>query len=209
MGRRIDRLVPLRIRAAALMPAAVLTVHQLRYQIAFGSHADDKLAAEGHQYLGALAPVAAMLAAIAVGLFLATLSRIWRQGPEGDRAGRAPAFASLWLVAAVSLLAIYCAQELLEGLLASGHPGGLAGVFGHGGLLAVPLSLLLGALVACCLRVAVVAIRWAAGRHRRFPSSPQRPAGARRPLEVLLTELPPLAGAAAGRAPPLRTVAIP
>ena len=74
MGRQIDRFVPPRIRAAALMPAAVLTVHQLRFQLAFGDRTEGKLASEGHQYLGALAPLAAMLLAIGVGLFLARVA---------------------------------------------------------------------------------------------------------------------------------------
>jgi hypothetical protein len=208
VGRQIDRFVPLRIRAAALMPAAVLTVHQLRFQIAFGSRTDAKLVAEGHQYLGALAPLAAMLVAIAVGLFLASLARAWRGGSGGERQGRAPGFLAVWSLAAVSLLAIYCAQELLEGLLASGHPGGLVGVFGDGGLWAVPLSVLLGGVVALGLRVADVAIRWIARRHVRSVVGAWRPGAIRLPTAVFLILRGPLAGAAAGRAPPLAAATI-
>jgi hypothetical protein len=204
VGREIDRLVPLNIRAAALMPAAVLTVHQLRFQLAFGGRAESRLASEGHQYLGALAPIAAMILAIGVGLFLATVSRAWRRGMDQEEEGRRPAstFARTWLLAAVALLAIYCGQELLEGFLASGHPGGIAGVFGEGGLWAVPLSAALGAVVALGLRIADVAVRWAAGRSARsqVPRSPIRlflPAAG-----VFLALREPLADAAAGRAPP-------
>ena len=35
---------------------------------------------------------------------------------------------------AVGLLAVYAGQELLEGLFATGHPQGLVGIFGDGGL---------------------------------------------------------------------------
>ena len=208
MGKTIDRLVPLRVRAAALMPAAVLTVHQLRFQLAFGDRTQGKLASEGHQYLGALAPLAAMLLAIGVGLFLATLSRAWRQGGEEvELRGRTTTFSRLWLLGAASLLAIYCGQELLEGFLTSGHPGGIAGVFGEGGLWAIPLSIALGAVVALGLRVTDLAVRWVAGRRARSGASrtPLRPSP--RPLDVLLPPRQPLAGAAAGRAPPLPLLA--
>ena len=203
MGRQIDRLIPLRVRAAALMPAAALAVHQLRFQLAFGGQADAKLASEGHEYLGAVGPLAAIALAIGAGLFLASLARAWRRGTREDGAS-APgaALAKVWLLAAAALLAIYCGQELLEGFLASGHPDGIAGVFGAGGLWAVPLSVLLGAVVACGLRVADAAVRWVAARGRR-PSRRRPSRRSARPAEVLLALREPLAGAAAGRAPPL------
>jgi hypothetical protein len=198
VGRLIDKYVPLGVRAAALMPAAVLTVHELRFQLAFGDRADQRLAAEGHQYLTALAPLAAMLVAIGAGLFLAALARA-RHG-AGERR-QAPALVTVWLAAATTLLAIYSAQELGEGMLASGHPGGVAGVFGHGGLWAVPLSLLLGGLVALALRVGSVAIEWVAGRSPR-PCRRARPHSVSSPTEAFLVSLQPLAALAAGRAPP-------
>ncbi len=199
MGRLIDRFVPLRFRAAALMPAAVLTVHQLRFQLAFGDRADGRLAAEGHGYLTALAPLAAMLVAIVAGVFLAGVARAWRGAGEGA----APSsFARVGLAAALALLAIYSAQELAEGMLASGHPGGLAGVFGEGGLWALPLSLLLGAAVALALRVGSAAIEWVAARRAARPLRSARPRPTRPPLEVLLVPAAPLAALAAGRAPP-------
>jgi hypothetical protein len=187
------------------MPAAVLTVHQLRFQLAFGGQADSRLASEGHRYLGLLAPLAAMLLAIGVGLFLATLSRAWRRGmSDGERGAPVSSFRKIWLLAAASLLAIYCGQELLEGFLAGGHPGGIAGVFGEGGLWAIPLSGLLGAAVAFGLRLADVAVRWAAGRRDRSAPrrAPLRPSA--RPCAVFLALREPLADAAAGRAPPPR-----
>jgi hypothetical protein len=201
VGRRLDRLVPLRFRVAALMPAAVLTVHQLRFQLAFGGQANAKLASEGHAYLGALAPLAAMLVAIAAGLFLARLALAARGdlSPGGDGLS----FRRAWLIAAVALLAIYCAQELGEGLLISGHPGGLAGVFGEGGWLAVPLALALGAVVAAALRVSDAAVAWVASRAAARPAAATaRPRAAVRPAPVFRFAPKPLAAAAAGRAPP-------
>jgi hypothetical protein len=198
---QIDRLVPVKVRAAALMPAAVLTVHQLRFQLAFGDRTSGKLAAEGHQYLVALAPLAAMLVAIVAGLFAARLARAW-SGEEGDT-GPLPGFARLAATIAAALLAIYCCQELLEGVLSTGHPEGLRGVFGEGGWLAAPLAMALGAVVALALRGAGAAIRWAAARARTVPQRHPRPVAAPRPRRLALPRPAPLAATAAGRAPPV------
>jgi len=63
-----------------------------------------------------------------------------------------------WLVASVALLAIYVSQETVEGLLSAGHPGGVAAVFGHGGLVAVPIALAIGGLIALAQRGAGVVL---------------------------------------------------
>ena len=80
VSNRMDRLLSTRLRAAALMPAAVLTVHQLRYLLAFGGGSGAELEKEGHQYLSALAAPIAMSVAIVVGLFFARLASAWREG---------------------------------------------------------------------------------------------------------------------------------
>ncbi|MBS1889279.1 MAG: hypothetical protein JSU06_19040 [Actinobacteria bacterium] len=202
MSRPLDRLLSPSLRAAALMPAAVLTVHQLRYLLAFGGESGQELEQEGHQYLGALAAPIAMLVAIVVGLFFARLAGARRDGAAVEGAPRR-SFLRLALLIAAALLALYCCQELLEGMLASGHPGGFEGVFGAGGWWAPPLSLLCGTVVAAALRGARAAIRWVASRRRRAVASHGRPAPAPRPRRLVLPRPVPLAGAAAGRAPPL------
>ena len=183
----LERLVPVRWRAAALLPAAALTVHQLRYMLAYGDESGHQLAAQGHSYLEAFGPVAAMLAAVAVGLFIASFAEAWRGGAEAGDHGRA--FTRLWLMTVVSLIAIYAGQEFLEGLLATGHPGGLAGVFGAGGWWAIPAALLVGAIVALALRGARAAIRWAASRRHRRRSASRRPKSTQRPSPAFV---PPL-----------------
>jgi hypothetical protein len=66
--------------------------------------------------------------ATAFGAFLSRLARAWRTGRHEPAApGRG---LRLWLTASLGLLAIYGGQESLEGLLASGHPQGLVGIFG-------------------------------------------------------------------------------
>jgi hypothetical protein len=197
-------------RAAALMPAAVLTVHQARFMLAFGGSSGEELEKEGHQYLSALAAPIAMSVAIVVGLFFARLASAWRDGAgEGDALRGAASDPASWrgfmrfaLLIAASLLALYSCQELLEGILSNGHPEGFNGVFGDGGWWAVPVSLVCGLLIAAALRGARAAIRWVASRRRRPTTSHERPAAAPRPRRLALPRPVPLAGAAAGRAPP-------
>lgn len=185
------------------MSAAALTVHQLRYEVAYGDNSGSQLAAQGHDYLGFLTPVVAMLVAAAAGLFIIELGRA-RAGQLGRSV--AAGFPLLWVTASISLLAIYSGQELAEGVLSSGHPGGLIGVFGHGGLVAVPLSVLLGAIVAAFLRGAESAVTWAAAR-ARVRRSRRRPVSFPRPLDAPRFPSAPLAASAAGRAPPLAVAA--
>ncbi|MBS1883396.1 MAG: hypothetical protein JSS97_10645 [Actinobacteria bacterium] len=215
MPRRIDTLLSPRLRAAALMPAAVLTVHQLRFLLAFGSGSGQELEKEGHQYLSALAAPIAMSVAIVVGLFFARLASTWRVGATGrDRVAGASArggreapprfgFLRLTLSIGAAVLAIYSCQELLEGMLSTGHPGGFEGVFGDGGWWSAPLALACGIVVAAALRGARAAIRWVAARRRRPKPSHRRPAPAPRPRRLALPRPVPLASAGAGRAPPL------
>jgi hypothetical protein len=210
VANSLNRLVSPRFRAAALMPAAVLTVHQARFMLAFGGSSGEELEKEGHQYLSALAAPIAMSVAIVVGLFFARLASAWRDGagevdaPHGTASDLASwrGFLRLALLIAASLLVLYSCQELLEGMLSNGHPEGFDGVFGDGGWWAVPLSLICGVAIAAALRGARAAIRWVVSRRRRPTTSHERPAAAPRPRRLALPRLVPLAGAAAGRAPP-------
>ena len=210
MANSLNRLVSPRFRAAALMPAAVLTVHQARFMLAFGGSSGEELEKEGHQYLSALAAPIAMSVAIVVGLFFARLASAWRDGAgEGDARSGATNDPSSWrgflrlaLLIAASLLALYSCQELLEGMLSNGHPEGFDGVFGDGGWWAVPLSLICGVAIAAALRGARAAIRWVVSRRHRPRTSHERPAAAPRPRRLALPRPVPLAGSAAGRAPP-------
>jgi hypothetical protein len=202
-------------RAAALMPAAVLAVHQLRFVLAFGGLSGEELEKEGHQYLSARAAPIALSWALVVGLFFARLASARRDGVgEGDARSGATNDPSSWrgflrlaLLIAASLLALYSCQELLEGMLSNGHPEGFDGVFGDGGWWAVPLSLICGVAIAAALRGARAAIRWVVSRRRRPTASHARQAPAPRPHHLALPRLLPLAGAAAGRAPPVAVLA--
>ena len=128
------------------MPAGAFAVHQLRYWLAYGNRAGFELAAQGHSYLHSVVPWIVLLIALAVGTFLLALGRAL--GGGGSLPRYTLSFAALWLLCAACLVAMYTTQEFLEGLFATGHPGGLAGMFGYGGLWSIPAAL----AVASCSR---------------------------------------------------------
>lgn len=172
-------------RGIVLLPAAALLVHQLRYSLTYGSQASNELADTGHAYLGTAVPWIVMLTAVGVGIFAVR-----------RRVGAQRSFAQRWAGGFVALFALFTLQETLEGLLATGHPGGLAGVFGHGGWWAVPVALVVALVLALLLR--------AADALARAPEAPvARPVAVLwAPGAVVALRVRPLATAAAGRAPP-------
>lgn len=184
-----------RLRTVALLSVASLALHQLRYRIAHGEDTATALAREGHAYLDALAPLAACLLGAAVLDFV--LALIARRDPGATRGRR-------WIAITLTLLAIYVCQESLEGLLASGHAGGLAAAFGNGGWVALPLAAALAAVVTLALRGAEAAL----ARRARAPSTERRPLSAsRRPRPVERRLIGVLAAHLAGRGPPAASLA--
>lgn len=186
------------IRAAAFLTGGAYAVHQLRYLASFGSHADEALHHHGHGYLSAVAPLATLVVAAAIGWLLWSAMRPARPDVPQVR------FRQAWVLSSVCLISVYTVQELLEGQFSHGHPEGLAGVFGQGGWMAVPLAILVGVAVAAVLRISQAVERaappvfLAAPRVDAWrPGVVVVPAGPRpRPA------LSPLALRRAGRAPP-------
>lgn len=172
-----------------LVPAAALVVHQARYWLAYGPHANAELAAQGHSYLTSVVPWTILALALGAGAFLRRVART----------GSLPApSATLWLLTTAGLIAIYAVQETLEGLVLAGHPGGAAGVFGHGGWWAVPVAALLAAAIAALLRAGRAVLRLVA---EHVPAAWPRLAFVF-PVSPALLAPAPLARSAAGRAPP-------
>jgi hypothetical protein len=186
----------------ALFPLGALAMHQVRYELAFGSDASRELAAHGHGYLQAVTPLVVLAAALGLGGWLARLARAWRSG-EPDR-GTGRRLVALWALASTGLFAIYVGQESLEALLAAGHPQGLAAILGDGGLWALPAAVLIGGLLALVVRGgrALEAHVARIGRRRSPIARERAPRLVRRPAAVALPRLAPLARACAGRAPP-------
>jgi hypothetical protein len=193
---------------ASLVPFAALVVHQLRYMLAFGSNATSELADQGHSYMHEVTPWIVLVCCLGFGAFLTRCARVWHTGEAGSRR---TSFVRLWLVAATGLVAIYAGQEFLEGLFATGHPSGLVGVFGDGGLWAVPAALAVGAVLALVIRGARRVVALIAERvRRRRPRGLAGPAdgGVLRPAPVFVRPCAPLARLSAGRAPPVSVVAL-
>jgi hypothetical protein len=150
---------------------AAFAVHQLRFLLAFGSGAGAELNETGHSYLHSVVPWIMLLVGVSVGAFLWSLG----QAASGKRSAsrRGLSFVALWLVCASCLLAIYCTQEFLEGLFATGHPTGLAGIFGLGGLWSVPSAIGVGLVLATLMYGA----RWTLAQVSQW----RRPAPTSRP----------------------------
>jgi hypothetical protein len=180
------------------MPAAAFAVHQLRYALAYGTHARAELAAQGHTYLHSLVPWLVITLAVGLAAFVRRAAHALHTGETGAFTRRSTAI--LWSATAVGLVAIYAVQESFEEFFASGHPTGLGGVFGHGGWWAVPAAALVALVVVAALRLGRTIVR-AAGRlaRRHFGFSFVPPIV---PDGLVLVAARPLARSAAGRAPP-------
>jgi hypothetical protein len=185
---------------AALVPAAALAVHQLRYLLAFGGSAGTALAREGHSYLHSLVPWIMALIGVAVGGFLLSVGRALAGQTSARR--YTISITALWAICLACLLAMYVSQEFLEGLFAVGHPAGVAGIFGYGGWWAVPAAVCVGLVLATVLHGARWVLCEVVLRHTRPRARRSRPKGQRRTYGIALAPLSPLAAGCCGRGPP-------
>ncbi len=184
-----------------LMAPAAFAVHQLRYVLAYGGHAGVILQRTGHSYLHSVVPWITLAAALAAGAFLRELGRAFGGHRTVPRYGAS--LLALWLACTASLIAIFACQELLEGLFATGHPAGLAGIFGYGGWWAIPVAALVGLVLAAILHGALWVLEEVARRRRCARAVSRGPAVAlTAPVSFLLASHPPLAGGWSGRGPP-------
>jgi hypothetical protein len=183
------------------MPAGAVAVHELRYLLAFHGDAGVALQRQGHAYLHSVAPWIVLLIAIAAGAFLRALGRAF--GGECTLRRYTVSLTALWLMCSVSLVAIYVSQEFLEGLFATGHPTGLAGVFGYGGWWAIPAAVGVGLALAAAFHGARWVLHEVAKRCvRRIAVVRATAAAVRAPRDVLVPRLAPIAGGWSGRGPP-------
>jgi hypothetical protein len=190
-----------RLAHAALMPAGAFAVHQLRYWLAYGNRAGVELAAQGYSYLHSVVPWIVLLIALAVGAFLLALGRAL--GGGGSLPRYTLSFVALWLLCAAGLVAVYTTQELLEGLFATGHPAGVAGIFGYGGWWSIPAALAVALVLAAVFHSARRVLQAVAERRaRRISVAGRPPAEARACLDVLLSAVAPPADGWSGRGPP-------
>jgi hypothetical protein len=181
-----------------LMPAAALVVHQARYTLAYGSRANSELAAQGHSYLHSLVPWTIFALGVGASMFLRRVAVAARSGRSGVLTRHSPIL--LWALTTAALVGIYAVQETLEELSLSGHPGGVAGVVGHGGWWALPAAAVVALGVVALLRLGRVVLRLVS-RSAVTPARADR-VRVRLPRSVRLVAPAPLALARAGRAPP-------
>jgi hypothetical protein len=190
-----------RLAQLALMPAAAFAVHQLRYWLTYGAKAGVELQRQGHSYLHSVVPWLVLLIAVALGAFLVALGRAF--AGRCSRSQYTLSFVALWLLCAMALVAIYVTQEFLEGLFATGHPGGLAGIFGYGGWWSIPASLCVGLVLAAVFHGARRVLHDVAQRRAHPPFRPARTTWqARPPSDVVLARVSPLSAGWSGRGPP-------
>jgi hypothetical protein len=140
------------LRLAGLLSLGALAVHQLRYLIGYGDQARAELSTPSHSYLVPLAP---LLVGIVVVVLAELVSRAARGGAP------APRLRPLWAGSTLTLITVFCAQELLEG----------ASPVTHGGWLAAPLAAIVGLAIAVIMRGATASVR-----------APERPWRAPAPL---------------------------
>jgi hypothetical protein len=201
MISRPRRTLPSLVARAGLVPVAAFAVHQLRYLLSYGSGASAELADTGHSYLHSVVPWIMLLVGMSVGAFLWSLGR----AAAGKRtaSGKGLSVFALWLVCAACLLAIYGIQEFLESLFAAGHPTGIAGIFGFGGLWAIPSSAGVGLVLAAILHGARWTLEQIRSRHRSPRYVPaQRGHRVMRPSEVARKPIAPLVRGWSDRGPP-------
>jgi hypothetical protein len=203
MGLRSDRSGLTRgVARVALLPPAAFAVHQLRYVLAFGTHAGLELQRQGHSYLHSLVPWIVVLIALVAGGFLRSLGKAFAGHTSLSRFTLS--FSALWLVCSAALVVIYVSQELLEGFVATGHPAGLVGVFGYGGWWSIPVALCVGLVLAAVFHGARWVLETIARRHdaRRVVRNDAVTA-IRATRGPLLPRLAPLVGGWSDRGPPL------
>jgi hypothetical protein len=187
------------IRRAALLIGGALAVHELRFVVTYGSDAGRVLTEAGHEYLPFAGAAAGVLLLLAGSLFCRSLIEA-RRGRVAER--RAMVLRRLWVENAVALVAIYVAQEGLEGAFAPGHP-----IWAHGGWTVVPLAIAAGGLCALLLvgaeRALAAVARRAQADHEDWPVDRL----ASHAESAALAQLDALARHLAGRAPPRMGIA--
>jgi hypothetical protein len=188
-SRRQPRAVIGRASGALLMPAGAFAVHQLRYWLAFHGVAGVELQRQGHAYLHSVVPWIVLSLALAAGAFVRSVGRAL--GGECSVSRYATSFAAMWLLCAGCLVGIYVCQEFLEGVFLTGHPAGVAGIFGYGGWWSVPAAACIGLVLAALFHGARWVLRAVAergGRRAALPRAPlTAPLGGCRPPAPRLT----------------------
>ena len=181
-----------RSQSVSLIALGAFAVHQLRYLLVYGASTDDQLTQQGHNYIAHAVP---LLLGLALAVFTAQVVRrmISRKAPDSERRIKATSYA-------LAIAAIFCCQELMEGVLFAGHATGLAAIFSAGGWAALPLAAIFGVLAALIdrgmeaieLLVAPSALQEEHATLRvRLPDTPEHLGRRLSPIALGLAQRPP------------------
>jgi hypothetical protein len=174
---------------AALLGAGAYGVHQLRFALTPA----DRAAAQTHTYLAPVGTVVVGLLLLALATALARIAR--------GHVDETPRLHRLWGGTSASLVAVYCAQESIERLIAHGDSP-----FARGGWIAIPLAAAVGLAIALIARGAAAASEVAAAERHVPPLAVQIA-----PFDALLRPWSPRRSRAdarpeAARGPPLASI---
>ncbi|HEX8084676.1 MAG TPA: hypothetical protein VF529_10340 [Solirubrobacteraceae bacterium] len=179
-----------------MLLVGAIGVHQLVYGLA-GVVPDEHV----HAYLSWLTPALFGLLFAVAGELVARVSRVHRRA-----AAPAPRARVLWPFLSALLIAIFAAQEAAEALSVPGGEHGHALhelVVGHGLWIVVPVSLVVGAVLALALRGAAAVEAWCLRIEPARPCAPKPYVERRRaPIAVARAPRDLLGRHLAGRAPP-------
>lgn len=187
-------------RAAALVALGAFAVHQLHFLLVSGSGTGEELREAGYSFIGHVPPT---LAAFAVTVLVARLALAYFGSPTGASASaRSPLRRCAFF--ALSVFAVYVAQETLEAALFAHHADTVLAALGQGSWLAL--------LLAACLGPVLFALdRWITrleelvaeiGQRPSFPPKPGTDGKSGRTARSR-AGLSPLAFGLARRPPPL------
>lgn len=188
------------VRRLAGIPLAALVVHQLRLELAFSGRADRGELGR-HLSMNHVLP----WVLVAVGFVLcASVFLVFGVGRDTDH--QRGSARRRWTQLTLTLIAFFVMQELVEGAVTGGHLPGLAEVVGQGGWWALPAAMAVAGAIVIAGRGEEALTRLLRGG---LPQAVGRmcATSSLAPVAVALYAMAPLAGLAAGRAPPpLRSV---
>ena len=190
-------------RRVVFVSAAALCLHGLRAKAGWGGHAHGVLDT-AHAYLAGATWVVVVVGAAVAAHFLFRLAA----PPRSVSGGRGPRRGVWWSWGSTSVALVCCCfgQELLEHLWVTGHLPALGVVWSAGGWSAVLLAGLLGAGVTAAARGSDAALELPFGGGRMVVRRFLVPTCGCRAASAHPWRHEPLAGLAAGRAPPLDAV---
>jgi hypothetical protein len=190
-------------RRVLLTATTALGLHDVRATAGWGGHAHGELDA-AHAYLTAATWTVVVVGALLIAQFLFRLATPPRFTAARRNARRGMVWG--WVLTSVTLAGVCLAQELLEHLWVAGSLPSPDVLLATGGWTAIPLAALLGAAVTVTARGSDAALTVLSGSGLPTVQRILEPSLGCRVASAHPRRNEPLAGLAAGRAPPAASV---